>query len=324
MADSAPPAVIDAAADTTIAPIPIADLPPSTAPSNPPKRQPLPLTTLLGALPSNIDAFLTRLNKCLSTPSGIDTVMLFLCYSSKLSSSILSHLSQSALRRSARDWLALIATLPRGTTVVFSGEGAATAPPPAAVAALALSKRLTSLSGLLSEARMILRLWALLPMYFWAKRLAGQIRARVSSSASAEEKNAGPTKTELAIDFLRLALCVVFQGLENAAYLSSRGVLTLPPAKQGLAYKWSARFWAAFVGIELGRLATERVAGGTFAAKTAAEKNDWARRAVRQLAWAPLTLHWGSDKGLLGEMTVGALASVPGVIQLSGLWASTA
>ncbi|KAK3302291.1 uncharacterized protein B0T15DRAFT_300097 [Chaetomium strumarium] len=318
---------------------PVADLPSgepipsSTPPARTPKRRPLPLGALLAALPSNVDAFLTRLDKCLATPSGIDTVMLFLCYTSKLSASVLSSLSQSALRRSAREWIALVASLPRGTTVVFTSPataagatGAKTALPATATLALLLSKRLSALSSLLSEARMILRLWALLGMYFWARGLLRRTLLCSSSPPSSTkdaEKEPSSSKAAAALEYLRLVLCVTFQALENGAYLSSRGVMSWTPAQQGRAFKWSARLWGAYVGIELGKLAAERLGGG-FGAKTKAERGEWAKKTARQLAWAPLTLHWGSDKGLVSEMTVGVLASIPGIIQLRDLWASTA
>ncbi|KAL2164320.1 hypothetical protein VTH06DRAFT_3536, partial [Thermothelomyces fergusii] len=170
------------------APAPVADLPsgeliPSEArPSEAPKqrRPAIPLAALLAALPSRVDVFLARLDKCLATPSGIDTVMLLLCYTSKLGAAVLSSLSQSALRRSARDWVALVASLPRGTTAAV---------PPTAALALLLSKRLSALSSLLSEARMILRLWALLGMYFWARRLVGRVLRR---APEAEKREGGP------------------------------------------------------------------------------------------------------------------------------------
>lgn len=310
---------------------PIADLPsgepiPSSTPSSTaPTRPRIPLSVILAAMPGNIDSFLARLEKCLSTPSGIDTVMLFLCYTSKLSSTILSSLSQSALRRSAREWIALVASLPRGTTVVFSGSAAAgkTQIPAAAALALTLSKRLAAFSGLLSEARMILRLWALLGMYFWAKNLLRRTFFSSPSSSTEKESAPRPSKTALTIEYTRLALCLVFQSLENVAYLSSRNVLPLSPAQQGAAFKWSARFWAGYVGIELGKLLAERFGAGA-KSQSQEEKTEWTKKTVRQLAWAPLTLHWGSEKGLVSEMTVGALASIPGVIQVRDLWASTA
>lgn len=322
---------------------PIADLPSgepipsSTPPSSTPKRKPLPLGALLAALPSNADSFLTRLDKCLSTPSGIDTVMLFLCYSSRLSASVLSSLSQSALRRSAREWIALVAALPRGATLVFSAPvtsaaaaGGKTTLPSAAALALLLSKRLSSLASLLSEARMIMRLWALLGMYFWARGLLRRIFLRQPPPpASAAEKDKPPAPSsrpgvaETAVELTRLALCVTFQSLENVAYLSQRGVLSLTAAQQVRAYRWSARLWAGYVGIELGRLAAERF-GPAAPPQSAAQRAEWTKKTVRQLAWAPLTLHWGSEKGLVSDMAVGLLASIPGVIQIRDLWASTA
>jgi hypothetical protein len=278
-----------------------------------------------------MDAFLTRLDKCLSTPSGIDTVMLFLCYTSKLSASVLSRLSQSALRRSAREWIALVATLPRGTTLLFSSPAAGagtTAIPSAAALALVLSKRLASLSSLLSDARMILRLWSLLGMYFWARNL---LHKTFSKPTPTSEKSISTTttppasKTATLIDFTRLTLCITFQTLENLAFLSSRNILSLTPAQQGAAYKWSARFWAGYVGIELGQLLAARFGpAAQYKTQSQAEKTEWTKKTVRQLAWAPLTLHWGSDKGLVSETTVGVLASIPGVIQMRDLWASTA
>ncbi len=320
MADSA----AEAPAAAPIADLPSGEpIPSSTPPSKAPKPQPLPLGALLAALPSNADSFFTRLSKCLETPAGIDTVMLFLCYGSKLSASVLSSLSQSALRRSAREWITLIAALPRGTTVVFSSPtaGGKTAIPTAAALALTLSKRLTSLSSLMSEARMILRLWALLPMYFWARRLLRQ-----TFSSTSDEKSAAPrpSKLEATIEYLRLALCITFQGLENGAYLSSKGVMSWTPAQQGQAFRWSARFWAAYVGIEIGKLLAARFGPGAQGFATAQEKSEWTKKTAKQLAWAPLTLHWGSDKGLVSDTTVGVLATIPGVIQLRDLWASTA
>ncbi|KAL2156290.1 hypothetical protein VTH82DRAFT_1035, partial [Thermothelomyces myriococcoides] len=130
-----------------------------------------------------------------------------------------------------------------------------------------------------------------------------------------------------AIELVRLGLCATFQALENGAYLSSRGVLGWSPDRQRDAFRWSARLWGAYVGIEIGRLAAERFGpgGGTpFAARSAREKNEWAKKMARQLAWAPLTVHWGSEKGLVSDMTVGLLATIPGVIQIRDLWASTA
>ncbi|KAA8632346.1 hypothetical protein SMACR_00091 [Sordaria macrospora] len=124
-----------------------------------PQPSPAALTKALHAS----DAFLARLNKCLSTPTGIDTVLLLLCYTSKFSASILGVLSRSILQRSLREWLAVIAgSVPQGaTTAVVVDSKTAAAVAPAAARALVHAKRLNALSTLLSEARTMTRLWAL-------------------------------------------------------------------------------------------------------------------------------------------------------------------
>ncbi|KAK0646536.1 hypothetical protein B0T16DRAFT_429351 [Cercophora newfieldiana] len=304
---------------------PTAALPSGTAlppagPSSPAK--PIPVAAVVAALPSNIDVFLTRLSKALSTPTGIDTVMLFLCYTSRFSATLLSSLSASLLRRSAREWLALVASLPRGTTVLFAapapGGTAKPATSAAGAAALVLASRLKALSGLLSEARMILRLWALLGMYFWGKGLV----AKALRKSTPEEKAKGPSKLETVVEWTRLGLCVGLQSLENGAYLSQRGVMGWSPKTQGWAYKWSSRFWAAYVGIELGRLLAEGFGGGkVFQAEETAE---WRKKVVRNMAWMPLTIHWSTDAGIVNEPLIGLLASIPGIIQIRDLWAETA
>ncbi|KAI1772429.1 hypothetical protein F4818DRAFT_425884 [Hypoxylon cercidicola] len=319
--------------------LPSGDPVPSSLPAPAPKPRPFPLGALLAAAPSNADAFLAHLQRCLQTPSGIDTALLFACYTSRLAASALEAATRPAVARRARRLLALAAALPPNAALVFSAK---LLPPSGAALALLLARRLRALSALLSDARTFLRLWGLLNMYFWARRLV--VRWRETKSQGEGEKGSGGSsakedRVETAISWVQMATCVVFQSLENVAYLSSKDVLGWSAAAQHRAGLWSARFWAAFVGVELGRLAyearkrgrrtrAERFAGGKTAAEVQKDEADWSdawrKSVLRNLAWAPLTLHWSSEAGLLGEMAVGALASVPGVIQMRDLWRRTA
>lgn len=323
---------------TSIDPVPVL---PSGEPITPdipiPKPQTLPLRALLLATPSNLDAFLARLNKCLSTPAGIDTVLLLVCYTSKLGAHVLGHLSRSLLQRSAREWLAVLASLSARTnsTVIATAEIPSTAKTAAATAALDLAKRLNALSTLTSEARTISRLWALLGMYFMgrglvAKILAASRRRKQQQQSPSSEKTSEETeapvvsKTELAISATQLSLCIALQALENGAFLSSKGVMSWSPATQGWAYKWSVRFWAMYIGVELGKLAAEKLGAGTVTLKTKVEQDAWRDKFARNLAWAPLTVHWSLDGGVKGfnEGVVGLLGSIPGLIQMRELWNS--
>ncbi|KAI1174202.1 hypothetical protein F4777DRAFT_555133 [Nemania sp. FL0916] len=318
--------------------LPTGDPVPSSTPIPAPKPRPFPLSALLSAAPSNIDAFLAHLQRCLATPTGIDTVLLFVCYSSRLSAALLTSLVQPALERSAARLVALATALPPSATVFFSAK---TLPSAGVTAILALAKRLKALSGLTSEARTILRLWGLLGMYFWARRLVLKLRQSKQQQSENSEKGGSSSESgfETALAWTQLTACVIFQALENSAFLSSKGVLGFAPATQGKMARWSARFWGSFVGLELLRLAheaarrgsrtrAEKFAGGKTVAVVEREEGEWRdtwrKTVVRNLAWAPLTLHWGLEQGLLSETAVGAIASVPSVLQIRDLWRSTA
>ncbi|KAI1500508.1 hypothetical protein F5X99DRAFT_386228 [Biscogniauxia marginata] len=300
-----------------------------------PKPMPFPLKDLVTALPSNVDAFLAHLQRCLQTPSGIDTTLLFVCYASRLSAAVLETATRPAIKRSASQLLALASSLPPSATLVFNSKAL---PSSGTVLALALSRRLKALSVLLSDARTFLRLWGLLGMYFWGRRLVHK-RRESSAAAARGEPHEKTDRLETAIAWAQLLTCVVFQGLENGAYLASKGVLGLAPAVQAVAFRWSARFWGAFVSLELGRLCyesrrrgqrtrAEKFAGDKSAAAVEREERDWSeawrKSVIRNLSWFPLTLHWSLEKGLVNEMTIGALASIPGYIQMRDLWRRTA
>ncbi|KAI2471421.1 hypothetical protein F4781DRAFT_429315 [Annulohypoxylon bovei var. microspora] len=321
-------------AELATADLPSGDpIPSSAPPAASPK--PFPIRDLIAAAPSNADAFLAHLQRCLQTPSGIDTTLLLVCYAARLGASGLEALTRPAIRRSANQLLAIAATLPPSATLVFSAK---VLPGGGVAVILELAKRMRALSAMLSDARTFLRLWGLLNMYFWARRL---ILSRKAAAAAAGEKDEGQKedRVERTISWVQLSTCVIFQALENGAYLSSKGVLGWAPATQRRAGLWSARFWAAFVGVEVGRLfyeshrrglrtRDEKFAGGKTAAQVQRDEIEWGeawkKSVARNLAWAPLTVHWSLEQGLLGEMAVGALASIPGVIQMRDLWRRTA
>ncbi|KAI0127478.1 hypothetical protein BJ170DRAFT_683319 [Xylariales sp. AK1849] len=313
-------------------------IPSGVAPASKPK--PFPLKALLSATPSNIDAFLAHLQRALSTPSGVDTVLLFLCYTSRLSSAALEILTRPAIQRSANKLLAIASSLPPSTTVLFTSKAAF--PSPSAAVLLVLSQRLKAFGALLSDVRTFMRLWGLLGMYFWGRGIVlrlRQARAAAQGSSSAE-KGAAPKidKVDLSLAVTQLVACVAFQSLENGAYLASKNVLSWQPANIGKAYRWSARFWGTFVGLKLGELfwqnykrsrrtVAERLGDKTVAVMEREERewsSEWRKLAARNMAWFPLTIHWSSEQGIFSDLAVGALASIPGTIAVRDLWRKTA
>ncbi|KAF7515559.1 hypothetical protein G7054_g14515 [Neopestalotiopsis clavispora] len=228
-------------------------------------------------------------------------------------------------------------------TVLFSSSKSATAlfASPLAAVLLELSRRLKTFSALLSETRTFLRLWGLLGMYFWARglfiRLREARRAAANDEKGAASAAAKVDKLEVSLAVSQLVACVIFQGLENGAYLAQKSVLVWQPATIGSAYRWSARFWGAFVGLKLTELFLDRYRRASvpkrqrmgdktvavFEREEAEWSAEWRKLVSRNMAWFPLTLHWSLEQGLFNELTIGALASVPGCIQMRDLWRRT-
>lgn len=329
---------------TAIADLPTGEPIPSSTPADSKTSRPAQtaasrrsLAALLKTLPSNTDAFLAHLQRCLATPSGIDTLLLFICYTSRFTGAALTNISQSILRRSSpRELIALAFTLPDKTAVVVEAAGSPSSAAAALAAQLAgvLGTRLKSLGGLASEARTIARLWSLVGMYFWAKKLVLNLAARRRSSSSSEKGGAAATtQSESSLTTLvgwaQLLSCAAFQVLENGAYLSGRGVLGWTPAQQGRAYVVGARFLGFYTALELGRLLAEFVARrdrdySAASAEEQAEVDAMRRSLAINMAWAPLTVHWSLEKGFLTDLVVGAGGCIPGVIQMRKLWRETA
>lgn len=46
----------------------------------------------------------------------------------------------------------------------------------------------------------------------------------------------------------------------------------------------------------------------------------WRRGMVTNMAWLPLTIHWGLEKGLVSELGVGLLGSIAGASSTMELW----
>jgi hypothetical protein len=128
---------------------------------------------------------------------------------------------------------------------------------------------------------------------------------------------------------------VAYQVLENGAYLSSKGVLGWDAQKQARAWLWSSRFWMAHVGLELTRLGylwSERMRVGQKGKDKEievlgiddGEVQAWRRDLVSNTAYAPLTVHWSLEEGLIGDFWLGFLGTVASGVGFLQVWKNTA
>ena len=149
------------------------------------------------------------------------------------------------------------------------------------------------------------------------------------------------------ITWAQVASIAVFQALENGAFLAGKGVLGWKKESVGRAWVWSARAWGVYVGLELSRLGWEArkwqgrgqgVSGNDggkgkgeaeLVVKEKEEKGDvdvdvdwdkWKRQVGVNAAYAPMTVHYSLESGVLSEGTIGALGVVVAWLTMGKAW----
>lgn len=311
--------------------IPEIPIPKIDSNSNPiPKRTP-EFKTLLSWAPlylSKTDRAVERLSIILKSPGDTDSLLNALCYSSLLVSVVLRKLvafQEGEVRRRAE---AVVKVLVGGSweggvdlSTILKGSG------------FGLGKigkesiediagRLKTFSGLISRVRTFLRLFGLVSVWKGGKAVLLRLKGG--------ERSGG-----IALDSVGVLVGLCYQIAESGAYLSGKGVLGWDAQRQMRANVWSSRFWGVSVGLDLVRLAREykglkeekRKTGGKEREKaskmeeTLEEKEIHVKRKVAiDLAYAPLTVHWGLENGLVSEAWVGILGTVAGGLGLREKW----
>ncbi|KAF2787038.1 hypothetical protein K505DRAFT_411630 [Melanomma pulvis-pyrius CBS 109.77] len=307
-------------------------LPPHPYPqATPLRRLYILLRQYFATLARSTDRTLLRLSKLLSTPGGTDALLCTVGYLLDLLSTLLSRT------------LARIPT-PTPTAALASKSNVVVRPHiPTHTQRLAqLSTASKALASTIADFRIFVRLWGLVGIYTWA---------RSTYNLPALPPSATPTvRTLRAITWTQVYAGIAFQVLENGAYLASKGAIWTADGDRGKKrearwWVWSSRFWAMHVGLEFLRLGivsrsrSRRGKGNGVAEKD--EEGDgekegkimgeerrledwcWWRDAVSNAAYAPMTLHWSVEEGLLSELGVGVLGVVAGGTLLVDAWAGT-
>lgn len=314
----------DAASETTVEPVSIL---PSGKPADSVgnvSSKPSSIATLIAKSSERADAFLSHLFRCMQTRAGADAVLMFLCYSTRLTGSVLEIVGRSALKATARQLVATLFKLPPATTVVM----ASTTTPPAVALTLQLAGHLKAYSGMLSEMRCMGRLWGLLGLYFASKKLVLKSRQQASQNGASEKTTEEDVETgfDIALAYAQIISLVIFQASENVAYLSSKKVLPFSPATQGKLGLLSVRSWGLYVGMEVVRLLIERSRKqrSAITTKDFTWVESWKKAFLRNASWAPLTVHWGMVNGPLPDVLVSFFGAYPATSQMLELWKSTA
>jgi hypothetical protein len=266
------------------------------------------------------DANILRLSILLSKPAGTDALLCTVGYLLDLHSTLLSrYLSRT-----------LTATLTTKSDVVLP-------PTPLHIQRLEnIRVGSKALASVISDFRIFVRLWGLVGIYTWAR-----------STYTSPSLSSASTRTERVlrgITWTQVLAGIAFQVLENGAYLASKGVIWSDDEgkrREVRWWVWSSRFWAAHVGLEFLRLGLEARARASISKKEKEIVNDgekegkirredrrrenwaWWRYALSNVAYAPMTLHWSVEEGLLSELGVSVLGTIAGGMLLVDKWKGT-
>ncbi|KAK9389890.1 hypothetical protein V1515DRAFT_592150 [Lipomyces mesembrius] len=278
----------------------------STMSSVPSSSTPLPgpttpaiqaqLHARLLTLAKRSDPALARADRILSASSSLDLNLMTLQYALVLvSESITAVHNRRVLGQVYTQLLPLLYYF-GGVTLVAADVDV---PPPS------VSIRMRTLSSLISDIRIFHRLWGLVGLLRWA-------------IATLQK----PPKDALlkAVTFAQVASNILYQPLENIAYLGSHEIIPVSKAKINRLWAVSSRLWAVHVILEFVRLGREKYLAGKDAEKSKTADALWRRQLLVNAAYFPLTIHWSLETGVLSDLAVGVLGTIAGGARLIPLW----
>ncbi|KAJ1767794.1 hypothetical protein EV179_005047 [Coemansia sp. RSA 487] len=189
------------------------------------------------------------------------------------------------------------------------------------------SERVRTLSNLVADYRIMIRLTGLVPMAQYV-RYAEQFPA--------------PSQLLQWLDrIMNLSLCVYYP-LEHIYWLGAHQVLPFSDKVVDFSGYWSCRFWAAWVGLQFAHLGEEyRLIKGRKqkiytqdkmdAAKMQEELDSvdaamksWKIQLLINACYFPLTLHWSIRGSTFPDVAVGAFGTVAALAQTYNVWKETA
>lgn len=272
---------------------------------------------------SSADRTIAHLNRVLSTTAGADSTLLLTGYSLAFISAQLNKLANIGVRQLAEKMAAnasATASLKPGETLVTTQA----IPPNSGTARLLnTAASMKTFSGMCSDVRMFMRLWGLLKI--WAGFKAAYY---------------GSSKMDPIVRVTtwgKLLSLLGYYVLEHGFYLGSKGVLKrFTPAQLGKMFAASIWIFGGYLVLDFVRLyrvsqlaARKRSAGAASDEKedkalAQAESRAWWNALQVDLAYTPLTFHWGLPGGVVSDATVGALGAWAGWVGFSEAWRNTA
>ncbi|KAJ3325024.1 hypothetical protein HDV06_005613 [Boothiomyces sp. JEL0866] len=188
-----------------------------------------------------------------------------------------------------------------------------------------LAVRVANFSGPVSDFRLLLRYYGLLPLIQWIKY---------------SEKNPNPNPRLQLLGRFQNLMNVLYYPLEHAYWLGLHQVIPMSDATRDKIGMWSCRFWAAYVVLYFAQLWEERTVRDrkikalksgkkeeevvkSELKKLKQEEHDWAISALINTAYFPLTIHWSLEASSFPDVGVGFFGTIAAVLQFYSAWKAT-
>ncbi|GMK53722.1 hypothetical protein CspeluHIS016_0103080 [Cutaneotrichosporon spelunceum] len=274
-------------------------------------------------------AIISRAARTAMTPTGLDGGLQLMAYTGPVAAQIVLKLAEARAKH------------PHLQKVVKSDTGRLTE----------LAGGLLRGSGNISEARVIMRSFGLLPMLDWLLRLhPNPLKSLVNFFIHPSLSNLD-LRNDKVYQTLRVILLSIFYVGEHSVWLGTRRILNLTPEQLSTISKVSIRSWAidicmsavklvgayrrlmarkaalqaqGEVGEEEGYSLTEKKADTEEANKLEAEIATWKRTALVNFAWIPLTLHWSFGGLWENPLITSAIGTIVSLGKLNIAWESVA
>ncbi|KAG0357594.1 peroxisomal biogenesis factor 11 [Gamsiella multidivaricata] len=200
------------------------------------------------------------------------------------------------------------------------------------------AQRVKNLAGPISDFRILLRYYGLLPLIQWMQYVDTQ---------------PSPSPLLLLIDRLQNICNLIYYPLEHIYWLGAHEVIPISMEKTNKIAIWSCRFWAAYVVLQFVHLAEEfrlhktrlqsiqgqikaadkkaketgepadKTVYKTELAALRAEKKGIIINTIINTGYLPLTVHWSLEKSSFPDVGVGIFGGIAAAAQFYVAWKSS-
>jgi hypothetical protein len=182
------------------------------------------------------------------------------------------------------------------------------------------AKRVANLAGPVSDFRILLRYYGLIPLIKWI----------IDS-----EKNPDPNPRLQALSRMQNIANIFYYPLEHAYWLSLHHVIPMTDQTRDKVGMWSCRFWCAYVVLYFAQLFEEKrvldLKQKTLSkkkdeklslelAKIKQQRKDWSMNALINAAYFPLTIHWSLEQSSFPDVAVGVCGTIAAIAQVHLAW----